>query len=497
VSYFERLSAQDASFLVYEDIDRHAHMHIGGVSVYDGGGLTGPRGGVDAERIRRYIASRLHLVPRYRQRLARTPIFGEPVWVDDERFNVRYHVRHTRLPRPGDERELKRLVARIMSQRLDRTRPLWELWIVEGLPDGRFALVTKTHHCMIDGVSGVDISTVLMRLDDDATIAEAPPWMPRPRPGALALVGDALGRRLALVGRIAAAAPGLARTIAGGAAALARPDALRERLGGAAEMLAMAVRGPAATPFNQPIGAHRRYDWTSVALDDLRAIKRRLEGTINDAVLTVVAGALGQYLRARRVNVDILDFVTAIPVNARQEGDHALGNRVGAWLTTLPIAERDPIARFRTVRARTAALKGGGGADPTPALYGLAELGGIGSLGLVVRLMQRLSPANVIVTNVPGPPFPLFLLGARMISACPMVTLLVGQGLGIAVFSYCGRVFFGVNADWDLVPDLDRLVRAIDDAVVELRAATEASPRAEPSPAHVPPRPAAEESHGN
>ena len=199
MGWYERLSAQDASFLVYEDRDASAHMHVGGVSVYEAGAFSNPRGGVDVEKFRDYVASRLHMIPRYRQRLAYLPLSGDPIWVDDDRFNVRYHVRHTRLPRPGDERELKRLSARIMSQRLDRHRPLWELWLIEGLPDGRFALVTKTHHCMIDGVSGVDISTVLMQMaPDDTAIEAAVPWEPRPAPSTATLSTEEFRRRASI-----------------------------------------------------------------------------------------------------------------------------------------------------------------------------------------------------------------------------------------------------------------------------------------------------------
>jgi len=337
-----------------------------------------------------------------------------------------------------------------------------------------------------------------MRLDDDASIEEPAPWVPRPVPGSLELLAHAGWRRLGLGAGILQALPGMATsTVASAAEALRDPATLRERLGAAVDMARLTVRGPAVTPFNEPIGAHRRYDWIDIGLDDVREVKRVAQATVNDVILTIVSGALGDYLRSRRVNTDILDFVGAIPVNTRQEGDRASGTQVGAWVTTLPIAVRDPMERLAAVRVATQALKRGG-VDPTRALYGLAELGGGPVLEWVVRAMRRLSPANVIVTNVPGPPFPLFLLGARMTAACPMVTLLAGQGLGIAVFSYCGRLFFGVNADWDLVPDLPRLMEAIRHAFDELRDATVPVPP--PAAASVRPAddvPMPEETHGN
>jgi WS/DGAT/MGAT family acyltransferase len=345
VGWYERLAAQDASFLVYEDRDPSAHMHVGGVSIYDAGALSSARGGVDHERFRDYVASRLHMIPRYRQRLASLPLSGDPIWIDDDRFNVRYHVRHTRLPRPGDERELKRLGARILSQRLDRRRPLWELWLIEGLPDGRFALVSKIHHCMIDGVSGVDISTVLMQMTPDETAIEAPvAWEPRPPPTTLELLADDIGRRARTPIDLARAAlPMLLDWRATWAA-------LRSNLDGLAHVLGLAWQGAARTPLNQPIGPHRRFDWTAISLDDAKAVKSQLGGTLNDLLLAVVSGALGAFLRRRRVNVEILDFIATIPVNIRSPGDHSAGTQVAAWFAPLPVGEQDPVRRTRRIR---------------------------------------------------------------------------------------------------------------------------------------------------
>jgi WS/DGAT/MGAT family acyltransferase len=464
VAYYERLSAQDASFLAYEDADPTAHMHIGGVSVYEGGGLTNARGGVDIERLRAYVASRLALIPRYRQRLATTPLVEQPVWVDDERFDVRYHVRHTRLPRPGDDRELKRLAGRILSQRLDRNRPLWELWVIEGLTDRRFAMLTKTHHCMMDGVSGVDVSSVLMRLEADPTFEPATPWTPRPAPTGTALLTDEIARRARIPLQVVRGLTGVVR------AAWTGRGHLQQSLGSAGEMVRLAWQGAAATPINRPIGPHRRFDWTVVPLADAKAIKNRLGGKLNDVVLAVVAGALGAFLRRRRVNVDILDFIAAIPVNVRAGGDTSLGNHVAAWLARLPIAEGDAKARFEHVVTLTTTLKRSGSAAPTAGLYELAEIGGRPALTAVVELTRRLSPCNLVVTNVPGPSFPLYMLDAKMLLACPQVTLLAEQGLGIAIFSYLGNLHFGFNADWDLIPDLHDLVSDVEAAFGDLAA---------------------------
>ena len=466
MTWYERLSAQDASFLVYEDHDAAAHMHVGGLSVYEAGALSSPTGGVDVERFRAYVASRLHMIPRYRQRLAAMPLSGDPIWIDDGHFNVRYHIRHTRLPRPGDERELKRLAGRILSQRLDRRRPLWELWVVEGLPEGRFALVTKTHHCMIDGVSGVDISTVLMQMTPDETAIEAaPPWEPRPMPSATALALDELKDRSRLPFELAAAAVPLLRdwrtTIA----------TLRANVAGLAHVGRIAWQGAAQTPLNRPIGPHRRFDWTGVDLAEAKAIKNALGGTLNDVVLTVVTGALHAFLRRRRVNVDILDFFATIPVNIRLPGDHEGGTKVAAWFARLPVDERDAAARFARVHETTAELKRQAHADPTQYLFKVADIGGPAALRAVVALEQSMNPSNLIVTNVPGPPFPLYILGSRMVSANPLVTLLANQALGIAVFTYDGTMQFGFNADWDIVPDLHDLVLDTERSFADLRRA--------------------------
>jgi diacylglycerol O-acyltransferase len=465
MGWYERLSAQDASFLVYENRDASAHMHVGGVSVYEAGPLSNAHGGVDIERVRAYVASRLHLIPRYRQRLARLPLSGAPIWVDDDRFNVRYHVRHTRLPRPGDERELKRVSARIMSQRLDRDRPLWELWVVEGLPDGRFAIVTKTHHCMIDGVSGVDISTVLMQLSPDATAIEpAVPWEPRPAPSVAARIADEIRRRASVPVEMTRAMVPLVREWR------TLPAVLRSNLDGLAQVLQLAWRGAARTPLNRPIGPHRRFDWTVVPLAEAKAVKNRLGGTLNDVILAVISGALGAFLRHRRVNVEVLDFIGTIPVNIRVPGDHSGGAKVAAWFAPLPVGEQDPRERLERVRATTQALKAAAHTDPTAHLFKLADVGGPPALRAVVQLAQTMNPANLIVTNVPGPPFPLYMLGSRMLAAYPLVTLLANQALGIAVFSYDGRLHFGFNADWDLVPDLHLLASDVETSFDELHA---------------------------
>jgi diacylglycerol O-acyltransferase / wax synthase len=461
----ERLSAQDRSFLVFEG--PHTHMHVGGVTIFESAPLATPAGGVDIERIRSYIASRLHWIPRYRQRLAFVPIENYPVWVDDDRLNLHYHVRHTSLPRPGDERQLKRLAARIMSQQLDRRRPLWEAWIVEGLEGDRFAMVIKTHHCVVDGISGVDLMSVLMRPEPDENFDEPPAWLPRPAPSAFELLRHEVGRRIALP---LAAAREAGKLVGDPQQAASRAV---ENLSAAWEMISAGLRRPADTPLNQPIGPYRRFDWHGLDLADVKTVKNRLGGTVNDVILATVAGALGRFLDRRRTNLDVLDYRAVVPVSVRSVAEQGtMGNQVAAWILSLPIHERNPLRRFATIREITAHLKQSKQAQGVQILTRVAEFADP-ILALGVRLASRMHPYNLIVTNVPGPQVPLYLLRSRMLAGYPTVPLFEYQALGVATFSYDGKLFWGFNADWDLVPDLHDFVEAIAASFAELCAAAE------------------------
>ncbi len=459
---YDRLSALDNSFLVFESHD--THMHVGSTMIFEADPLRGPDGGVDIDRVRAYIASRLHEIPRYRQRLDFIPIEGRPVWVDDERLNLHYHVRHTSLPRPGDERQLKRLSARIMSQQLDRGKPLWETWVVEGLQGNRVALVNKTHHCMIDGISGADLISVLMRPEPDDTFEEAPDWIPRARPSRLGLLRDELRWRargpLSLLEEIPNALRDPRRAL----------DSVWEKIEAVGETVAASMNTASPTPLNRPIGPHRRFDWLPMDLAELKEVKNRLGGTVNDVVLATVAGALRRLLEGRRINVDLLHVRAMVPVSVRGAQEHGtLGNRVAAWMTDLPVAERDPRRRLEAVRETTAHLKESRQALGAELLTQVTEWTPSTVLTLAMRLSTRALPFNLVVTNVPGPQVPLYLLGARMLAAYPLVPLWVNQGLGVALFSYAGKFFWGVAADWDLVPDLHEFVLGIEESFRELR----------------------------
>jgi len=474
---FERLSAQDSSFLTFENTN--AHMHVGGVAILEAGPLQRPHGGVDIERIRTYIASRLHWIPRYRQRLAFVPIENHPVWVDDDHFNLNYHVRHACLPHPGDDTQLKQLVGRIMSQQLDRGKPLWEAWLVEGLTDNRIAFVTKAHHCMIDGIASVDLLSVLMTASPEHNIEQPPLWTPRPAPGRLELLRDAVTRGAAMPVELARS---LSRVLDDPNDVGAR---LMQRATATFQMIGAGLRRPAATPINQSIGPHRRFDWLTLDLAEVKEVKNRLGGTVNDVVLATVSGGLHRFLTGRGFDVKGLDYRVVLPVSMRAPEEHATsGNRVSAWITSLPIQERDARRRLDVVRRTTTQLKQSKlelGADT---LTEVGEWAGSGLMTIGVRLAARLHPYNLIVTNVPGPPLPLYLIGARMLEGYPQVPLFEYQGLGVALFSYAGNLCWGFNADWDLLPDLPALVDAVAHSFRELHAtaSTEGAPAQQRKP---------------
>ncbi|MGH7899929.1 MAG: wax ester/triacylglycerol synthase family O-acyltransferase, partial [Candidatus Binatia bacterium] len=348
---YDRLSFLDNSFLLLEG--PNTPMHVGGCAAYEAGPLKKPDGGIDIDRIRAYVNSRLHLIPRYRQRLEYIPIEGQPVWIDDAYFNVHYHVRHTALPRPGDDRQLKRLAARVMGQHLDRSRPLWEMWVVEGLAGGdHFAIISKIHHCMVDGMSSVDLLNVLLQLQPNEDFDPPPDWIPRPAPTPRELLRDAALRYTTLPLEIGRNLPGVIRQFRDPVSdARARMRAVRDTLGST-------LRTTSETPLNQPVGPHRRIDWLAMDLADVKDVKNRLGGTLNDVVLTTVAGAVQRFLERRRINVDFLDFRVMAPVSVRGESERgALGNRVSAWMVPMPLSERDPRKRLEKIRETTSRLK--------------------------------------------------------------------------------------------------------------------------------------------
>lgn len=458
---YDRLSALDNSFLLLEG--SNTFMHVSSTALYEAGPLGTEKGGIDMARIKRGIASVLHRIPRYRQKLAWVPIEGSPVWIDDADFNLDYHVRHTSLPKPGDEEQLKQLASRIMAQRLDRTRPMWEMWFIEGLEGGRFAVVSKIHHCMIDGVSGVDLMNVLMQVTPEFEIIDAPPFVPRPAPSGGELLRNELLHRLSLPLDLARGVRDLWQEVGE-----QRRDVLN-RVRALATTLGTTLRPVSSTPLNRQIGPHRRLDWHTTELAEVKQVRRALGGSVNDVVLTIVTGAVRRFLEYRRVDPSDLEFRVLAPVSVRSKDDKGrLGNRVSAWILPLPLDTDDPKEQLARISETTRELKESKSAVGAEALTQVAEWTPATLLSLGARNVARLLPFNLVVTNVPGPQVPLYMMGAPMNEIYPQVPLADRTGLGIALFSYDGRLCWGFNADYEVVPDLSRFIAFLRESQEEL-----------------------------
>jgi WS/DGAT/MGAT family acyltransferase len=453
----DRLSGLDASFLHLEDAS--AHMHVASVMLFEG-----PPPPYDD--LLEAFERRLPLVPRYRQRLAFVPLGqGRPKWVDDPHLNLRYHVRSTALPSPGSEQQLQDLAGRVFSQQLDRDKPLWEVWLVEGLEDDRFAVLSKTHHALVDGISGVDILSVLFDTSRQPVTPTGPGdrWLPRPLPSRAQLLGEALLERATIptevVRSVRAVFRGPRRIL----------EAAREAAVGVGAMAWAGLNPAPPSPYNAPIGPHRRFAWVRANLRDIKAIKDSLGGTVNDVVLATVAGALGRHLRRRGQDTDGLELKAMVPVSVRQDLERgALGNRVAAMMAPLPVWCQEPVARLDIVREELKDLKSGGQAVGAQVLTDLSGFAPSTIMGQASRLMARQRFFNLVVTNVPGPQFPLYLLGRRMLDPFPMVPLAKNQGLGVALLSYDGAINFGIVGDFDLMWDLDEFAQDLRESLAEL-----------------------------
>jgi WS/DGAT/MGAT family acyltransferase len=460
----DRLSPLDASFLHVED---HVnHMHIGSIGI-----LEGPPPAY--AELTRTIAGRLHLVPRYRQKVATVPLsLARPAWVDDPHFHIEYHVRHTALPPPGGEEELRHLVGRVMSQQLDRSRPLWEIWMVEGLEDGRWALVSKVHHCLVDGVSGAELLAVILDLSPEVPDPVDDHWTPAPEPTALHLTRDAaLGLASSPYEQVRAAG-----------SLLRRPrralDAARELAQGSVALSSI-VRPTPPTSLNGPIGPHRTYVWATARLDDIKTIRVTHGGTVNDVVLALVTKGFRDLLHSRGESTDDRTIRTLVPVSVRPrsangtaEGDGTLENRVSAMFAELPVGIDDAVERLHAISGQLDDLK-----ESKQALAGeaITSLGGFAppmllTLGMRVatRAARRMGNLDTVTTNVPGPQFPLYSCGRRLLRACPYVPLAAPLRVGVAIFSYDGELVFGITGDYDTASDIGVLAEGIERGVNQL-----------------------------
>ncbi len=455
--HLDRLTSIDASFLHQEG---HAsHMHIGGVLLFEGPAPP-------FEDYLDHVRSRLHLVPRYRQKLATPPLeAGRPLWVDDPNFNLEYHVRHTALPAPGTEEQLFLLASRVASQQLDRSKPLWENWLVEGLADGRFAIISKTHHSLVDGVSGVDLATVLFDVDrDPAPPAEdLEPWRPHREPSGAELVA-------AGVRGIVTTTVGLgARAVGAATRPTSTLGSLRDAAEGLGELVWAGLNPAPETPLNVPIGPHRRYAVVRAELSDFKEVKNALGGTVNDVVLTVVSGALATWLRSRGIRTEGLEMRALVPVSVRTKDQrHSLGNKLVVMRGPLPVYIDDPVARLRFVRNAMDGLKESKQAVGAATLTAVNDLAPPTVLAQASRLNFSTRLFNLIVTNIPGPQVPLYVLGRQLEDLYPVAFLPENHALAIAIMSYNGGIDFGLLGDYDAMPDIDVVAEGIAASLAEL-----------------------------
>src|SRR3954463_11797971 len=470
--HLDRLSPVDASFLHQER--QSSHMHVGAVLLFEGRAPA-------YDEMLEQIESRLHLVPRYRQKLAFPPLeSGRPLWVDDPNFNLEYHARITALPKPGSDEQLHNLAGRIFSQRLDRSKPLWETWLVNGIGDNRFALISKTHPALVVGVGGVDLASVLFDVDPVPQQLEPEPWTPQPEPTTAELLAESVKSvartPFGVAGRALSAVQHPARTA----------GTLRESAEAIGEVLWAGLNPAPSTPLNVPIGPHRRLSRVRADLSDFKRVKDTFGGTVNDVVLAVVAGGLRSWLRSRGVRTEGLELRGLVPMSIRSEDEQGqLGNKIAAMRGPLPVYVDDPVERLRIVSEAMVGVKDSKQALGAEVIAGLENFAPPTLLAQASRLNFSTRLFNLIVTNVPGPQFPLYMLGRELLELSPVAFLPEDHALAIAIMSYNGAVDFGLLADYDAMSDIDFVALAIRESLEELleAARTEAP---EPEPAGAP-----------
>ena len=452
----DRMSPLDASFLHIED--GKSHMHIGSVAIFEG-----PPPQYTA--FRDMVAGKLPLVPRYRQKVRFVPLqLGRPVWVDDPHFNEGYHLRHTALPKPGGADQLRNLVGRLMAQQLDRSKPLWEMWMVEGLEEDHWAVVSKVHHCLVDGVSGTDLLAVVLDAEREPPAPVPDTWRPQPEPSDVRLVTEAIGdlvaspyeqfRALRATTRGWRQLAGMARDVVRGAASVAG-----------------VVRPTVQSSLNGPIGPHRRWDWARTTLADVKTVRKGLGGTVNDVVLTVLTRGFRDFLLARGESVEDRVVRTLVPVSVRTESERGTyNNRVSGMIAELPVGIADPAERLAAIRAQMDNLKESKQAVAGEVLTSLAGFAPATLLALGARVARGIPQRNVntVTTNVPGPQIQLYAAGRAMLEAFPFVPIASHVRVGVAIFSYNGMLNYGVTGDYDTAPDIGVLCRGIEEGMTEL-----------------------------
>jgi diacylglycerol O-acyltransferase len=464
VVVMERLSPMDVSFIHIEDADRTAHMHVASIAIFEGPAPA-------QDEFARTLSDRLHLVPRWRQRLQRVPLqLARPVWVDAVDFDIDYHLRRTALAAPGGELELRRLVGRICSQRLDRTKPLWEIWVVEGLADGRWAMVNKAHHCMVDGVSGTELLALLLDVAPETSRHAPVEWTPQPVTARDVTLDAARGLATDTAEQMRAVRSALrtpARAVRG----------ILDVVGGV-RSLSSSVQLSGDTGLTGPVGSHRVVAWADAPLADIKAVRAALGGTVNDVVLAAITNGFRQLLLARGESVDDRVVRTLVPVSVRAArndgaatGDGTFNNKISMMFAALPVGIADPAERLAFIREQLAGLKNSSQAVAGEALTSMSALAPDALVSLAARAIARVQAATAVetvTTNVPGPQLPLYSLGRRMQRVYAYVPIAAQMRFGVTIFSYDGEVTFGVTGDHDASPDVDVLAGGISDGLAEL-----------------------------
>jgi diacylglycerol O-acyltransferase / wax synthase len=458
---YDRLTSLDASFLHMERLE--FPMHVGALSIFEGAQFFDERGHFRIGEVRDLVQSRLPLLPRFRRRLMSVPYdMGRPIWVDDDRFDITYHVRHTALPKPGSWEQLVALTTRVQEQLLDRERPLWELWFVEGLEDGNVALIQKTHHSLIDGVSGVDVATLLLDMSPGYTPPVVEEWLPEASPSPSQLLLDSLRER--------ATEP--AEFVRSVRSMLRGPRAAVERAGELGRSMSTMVTRESIAPrtsINARTGRHRLLSVVRVPLADVKTIRRAFGGTVNDVVLAGVGGGLNYLLESRGDDVYDLRLRVLVPVSVRSDDQRgALGNKVSAMLVSLPVGAAHPAERLNEISAQTADLKEKRQALSADLLLNMSDYVAPTLMSLAARAVHRQPFVNLIVTNVPGPQHPLYMMGGRLVEAYPIVPLTRNLTIVVGILSYDGTLHFGLWADRDSSGDLELLAGGIEDAFAEM-----------------------------
>lgn len=459
----QRLGPQDASFLYLETPT--VHQHVGGLAILDPS--TAPGGKLTYEALLRVISSRLHLAPRFRQKVVFPPLgSARPVWIDDGNFDLAFHMRRGALPSPGSRKELIDYVQRVISRPLDRTKPMWELYLVEGMQDGLAAILTKVHHAMVDGLAAIDLASAIFDFSPEPQVLTPPPWRPEAEPSRGDLLRDAVRERIT---HPAQGLMDLAQRINRSPSRVTRQ--LGEVVGGLGDLVGRGILAP-ASPFNRSPGPNRRFAMVEEQVQTFKDIKRALGGTVNDVVLAVVAGGLYRLLRFRREPTRGRSLRAMVPVSVRTRDQRsAMGNRVSSIFVDLPVGPMGGKRRLATIGERTKHLKESNSAVGAEFLMNIGTWAPPTIHAMAARLAARTRVINLVVSNVPGPQIPMYVAGARLLAQYPIMPIAESMGLSIAATSLAGTMAIGITADWDTLPDIEFLASSMDESLAELRKA--------------------------